>query len=50
MKKYEQAVASLIVGGFVIILLADTLRQLMGYLIVLAALLVVYRLIFRRDR
>ncbi len=49
MKKYEQVVASLIVGGFVIILLADTLRQLMGYLILLAAFLVILRVLFR-DR
>ena len=50
MKKYEQVVASLIVCGFVIMLLADELRHLMGYLIVLGALLVVYQVLFRDRR
>ena len=50
MKKYEEALAGLIVGGFLIIMLADVLRKLMGYLIMLAALLAVYALLFRRDR
>jgi hypothetical protein len=49
MKNYTQMLVSLIVGGFVIILVADIVRQIMGYLIVFAFLAVIFRILFR-DR
>jgi hypothetical protein len=49
MKQFEQALASLIVGGFVIILIAEVLQQILWYLVVFAFLAVVFRLLLR-DR
>jgi hypothetical protein len=45
MKKYEQAVASLIVGGFVLIAVADTIKRMLWCLIILGVLLLIYRLL-----
>lgn len=47
MKKYEQAIASLIVGSFVIIAIADVLKQIIWYLVVFAVLAVVFRIALR---
>jgi hypothetical protein len=44
-KKYEQILSSLIVGGIVVILVADVLRQIIGYVVVAAILAVIYRLL-----
>jgi hypothetical protein len=49
MKRYEQIVGSLILTGFVIIILADALRRYLMYLVVLGMVLLVYRILFR-DR
>lgn len=49
MKKYEQLLVSLILGGFVIVFVADLIRQVLVYLIVFAVLVVVFRLLLR-DR
>ncbi len=46
MRKVQQGLAGLIVGGLVIILLADTIRRLMVYVIVLAILILIFRLLF----
>ena len=45
MKKYEQILGSLIVGGFVIIVIADTIKSMIWYLIVAAFLVMIYRLL-----
>lgn len=47
MKQYEQALASLIVGGFAIMLMADVLKQIIWYLVVFVILAVIFRLLFR---
>jgi len=49
MKNYTQLLVSLIVGCFVIIMVADVVRQILGYLIVLGCLAVIFRLLLR-DR
>jgi hypothetical protein len=45
LRKHEQTLGAVILGSFCVIALADTLRHLLGYLIVLAALLIVVRLL-----
>jgi hypothetical protein len=45
MQKYEQMLGSVIVGGFVVIIVADTLRHIIWYLVVLAVLLYIFRLL-----
>ena len=45
MKKYEQILGSLIIGSIVVILLAGVLQQIIAYLIVLAILAALYRLL-----
>jgi hypothetical protein len=49
MKNYMQLLGSLIVGGFVIMVVADVVRQIMGYLIVFACLAMIFRVLLR-DR
>lgn len=49
MKQYEQALATLIAGGFAIMLIADVLKQIMWYLVVFAVLAVIFRLLLRNH-
>jgi hypothetical protein len=49
MKQYEQAIATLIVSGFAIMLIADVLKQIMWYLVVFAFLAVIFRLLLRNH-
>lgn len=45
MKKYEQILGSLIAGGLVVILVADVLKQIIWYVVVLAVLAAIFRLL-----
>lgn len=45
MKKYEQILIGVIVAGIVVILAAVVLRQIIWYLIVLAVLAAIFRLL-----
>ncbi len=45
MKQYEKMLGGVIVAALIILALADTIRHLLGYLIVLTVLAVIYRLL-----
>ena len=45
MQKYEQILGSLIIGGFVIIVIADTIKSMIWYLLIAAMLVTIYRLL-----
>lgn len=49
MKNYQQMLFSLILGGILIIFIADVIRQVLVYLIVAACLAVIFRALLR-DR
>lgn len=49
MSRYDQVVVGLVVAGLVIIVLAEAIKIMLGYLIVGAVLAILYRLLLKRT-
>lgn len=49
LSRYDQVVAGLVVAGLVIIVLAEAIKIMLGYLIVGAVLAILYRLLLKRT-
>lgn len=49
MNRYDHVVAGLVVAGLVIIVLAEAIKIMLGYLIVGVVLAILYRLLLKRT-